>query len=376
MKTILKLLGGLMFGGLIGLLIGGLIVAVFTDTTFAEFIQKFYSLDISEGIGVFLVAIGSFILSLAILIPIHELGHLICGLMSGYKFVSYRIFNFTLLKENGKFRIKNFAVAGTGGQCLLTPPELPIEKIPTGLYNLGGILANILLLLIALPFSLLPLNPFVAEGLWIFILTDVVIILLNGIPMQAGGVGNDGYNIRLLKKNLLSKQGIVNQLRANALIQNGVRPKDMPEQLFLLPEHINYKNPLEVSVPLMHASRLIDRLEYDEALEEIEALYAHKDEIMPLYVKEIACELAFLYLRTGKTEKADNILDKDIRTYINTYRKMMSSKERLLIAIKLFLDKDQSKANELYEQFKSRADKYLLQGEVKSDLAIIEDMLK
>ena len=150
----------------------------------------------------------------------------------------------------------------------------------------------------------------------------------------------------------------------------------MPEQLFLLPEHINYKNPLEVSVPLMHASRLIDRLEYDEALEEIEALYAHKDEIMPLYVKEIACELAFLYLRTGKTEKADNILDKDIRTYINTYRKMMSSKERLLIAIKLFLDKDQSKANELYEQFKSRADKYLLQGEVKSDLAIIEDMLK
>ncbi len=191
MKTVLKLIGGLLVGGLIGFAIGGLIVFLFTDTTFSEYIDKYYSLDISEGLAVFLVAIGSFILSLAILIPIHELGHLVCGLLTGYKFVSFRIFNYTLLKENGKFRFKKFAIAGTGGQCLLTPPDRPLEKIPTGWYNFGGVLANIILLAIALPFFLLDLNPFVAEGLWIFVLTDVVMLLLNGIPMQAGGVGND-----------------------------------------------------------------------------------------------------------------------------------------------------------------------------------------
>lgn len=375
MKTILKMIGGLLLGGLIGLVIGGLVVVLFTDTTWTEYLQKYYTIDISEGVAVFLVAIASLIVSLAIIVPIHELGHLICGLLCGYKFVSFRIFNYTFIKEDGKIRIKKFAVAGTGGQCLLTPPDLPIEQIPTGWYNFGGVLANIILLLIVLPFFFLDLNPFVAEALGIFVCTDVIMILLNGIPMKANGVGNDGYNMKLLKNNLLSKQGIVNQLRANALIQNGVRPKDMPEDLFFNPQNINYKNALEVSIPLMYASRLIDRMEYEEALTEMEALYAHKDEIMPLYVKEIACELAFLYLRTGKTEKAEKLLDKDLRKYIDTYRKMMSSKERILVAIALYLDKDEAKARNLYEQFNARKNEYLLQGEVKSDLALIEDML-
>lgn len=376
MKTILKLLGGLILGGLIGMIIGGLIVILFTDTTWSEYIQKYYSIDISEGLTVFLVAVGSLILSLLIIIPIHELGHLICGLLNGYKFVSFRIFNWTFIKIDGKIHIKKFAIAGTGGQCLLTPPDLPLENIPTGWYNFGGILANIILLLIVIPFFFLDLNPFIAEALAIFAMTDVIMILMNGIPMQAGGIGNDGYNMKLLKKNLLSKQGIVNQLRANALIQNGIRPKDMPEELFSNPKDIDYKNALEVSIPLMYSGRLIDNFEYEEALSVLESLYSHKDEIMPLYVKEIECELVFLYLRSGNIEKAEALLDKDLRKYIDTYRKMMSSKERILVAIALYIDKDEAKAKEIYDNFHSRQDQYLLQGEVKSDLALIQDTLK
>lgn len=375
MKTILKMLGGLIIGGLLGLLLGGLIVVVFTDTTWTEYIQKYYSLDISEGIAVFLVAVASLLVSFAIIVPIHELGHLICGLLCGYKFVSFRIFNLTFIKEDGKIRIKKFAISGTGGQCLLVPPDLPLEKIPTGWYNFGGILANIILLVIVLPFFFIDLNPFLIEAIAIFAMTNVIMIIINGIPMQAGGVGNDGYNIKILKKSQLSKLGIVNQLRANALIQNGVRPKDMPDILFLSPENIDYKNALEVSIPLMYASRQIDRMQYDEALAGMEALYAHKEDIMPLYVKEIACELAFLYLRTGRIDEADKLLDKDLRKYIDMYSKMMSSKERLLVAIALYLDNDNEKAQELYDSLKTRKNKYLLQGEVKSDLALIEDML-
>lgn len=375
MKTILKMIVGLLAGGLIGFIIGGLIVVLFTDTTFNEYIHKYYSINFTEGLAVVIVAVVSLIVSLAIIIPVHELGHLICGLLSGYKFVSFRVLNLTFIKIDGRLRIKRFAVAGTGGQCLLTPPDIPIEKIPTGLYNFGGILANIILLLITVPFFFLDLNPFITEALAIFALTDVIMILLNGIPMQAGGVGNDGYNMKLLKKNLLSKQGIINQLKANALIQNGIRPKDMPEVLFFNPEKIDYKNALEVSIPLMYSSRLIDSMKYEEALVLIEDLYSHKNEIMDLYVKEIACELAFLYLRTGKAEKAEPLLDKNLRKYIDIYSKMMSSKERLLVAIALYLDNDKRKASEMYDKFNERKDKYLLQGEVKSDLALIEDML-
>ena len=44
---------------------------------------------------------------------IHELGHLIFGLLSGYKFSSFRIFNFMLIKEDGKFKIKNLSFPET-----------------------------------------------------------------------------------------------------------------------------------------------------------------------------------------------------------------------------------------------------------------------
>ena len=193
--------------------------------------------------------------------------------------------------------------------------------------------------------------------------------------MMANGIGNDGYNMKLLKKNLLSKRGIVNQLRANALIQNGVRPKDMPDEYFENPADIDYTNALEVSIPLMLTSRLIDEMNYSEALERMESLYSHKDEIMPLYVREIACELAFLYLRTGQPDKAEALLDRELRKYIETYRKMMSSKERILAAIALYLDKDEAGAREIYSNLKARQDDYLLQGEVISDLALMDDML-
>ena len=53
---------------------------------------------------------------------IHEGGHLIFGLMTGYKFNSFRIFSVILIKQNGKLKIKNISLAGTGGHgiCLST----------------------------------------------------------------------------------------------------------------------------------------------------------------------------------------------------------------------------------------------------------------
>ena len=367
---------GLIIGALIGLVIGGGIAMAFTDTTFSEFIHRFYRIDLSEGVLVFIVAIGAFIASLAILVPLHELGHLICGLLSGYKFVSFRIFNLTFIKIDGKLRVKRFSVAGTGGQCLLNPPDLPMEEIPTGWYNFGGILVNLIILVLVAPLFLLKLNPFVAESLGIFIILDVIMLLMNGIPVRIGGVGNDAYNMKLLKNNPRSKRGIINQLRANALIQRGVRPKDMPDDLFACPDDIDYKNSLEITVPLMNASRLIDLKEYDSALESFEALYEYKDEIMPIYVKEIECELVFLYLRTGRPEKAEKLLTKDLKKYIEVYRKVMSSKERLHAAITLYLEHDAPKACGIFKSLKARKENYLLSGEVAGDLAIMEDMLQ
>ena len=397
LKNIIKFIGGLLIGGAVGLLIAGLGIVLFTDTTFSEYVDSFKKLDISEGILAGLVSILSFIVSVTILVIIHEGGHLVCGLLSGYKFVSFRIFNLTFIKVDGKLKIKRFGVAGTGGQCLLDPPDLPVDKIPTGWYNAGGVLANIIVGLLVLPLLWADLPPLLSVAVVIFLITDLFLILMNGIPMQPGGLGNDAYNMLYLNRNQAAKRGLVMQLRSNALIQNGVRPKDMPEEWFEVTSDINYSNPLELSVPLMRASRLMDEYRMEEALMAFENLYSHKKDIMPLYQKEIACELCYLLMTTANgKEKASvdefpmnpdseeneqtltrvsQILDKELRRYVAAYRKVMSSKERLECAIALYMDGDRERAEKIFSDLKKRQNEYLLQGEVKSDIALMERML-
>lgn len=375
LKKIFKMILALCIGVLGGFLVAAACIVLFTDTTFTEFFSTFKSVPLLEMAGAALAGIVAFVVSLLFLIPVHELGHLVAGLLSGYKFVSFRVLNYTFIRINGKTEVKKYSVAGTAGQCLLTPPERDIDKISASWYNAGGIMANLLCLFVALPLLWLPLSPLAAEITMIFILADAILLLMNGIPMKIGGVGNDGYNILLLRKSRLSKLGLMNQLRTNALVQNGVRPKDMPDELFVLPAEIDYANTLEAALPLMHASRLLDRMDYTAALAEFESIYSHKNDMIQLYANEIACELVYLYLVTGQAEKARAIYDDSLKKYVETYARFMSSKKRLLCAVALCLDNDRARAEQIYGDLLSAKDSYLLQGEVKSDLALMEALL-
>lgn len=196
-KNIAKMIAGLLIGMFAGLAAAGVFVVLFTDTTLEQYIMKFSEIDVAEGAAAFAVGAASFVVSLFVLIMLHEAGHLVGGLMSGYRFVSFRVFNYTFIKVDGRLRVKKFAIAGTGGQCLLAPPDVADEAAPVTAYNLGGLAANVLVLSL-LPLLWLELNPFLMEFLVIFLLTDVVMLIINGIPMAAGGVGNDAYNQRLL----------------------------------------------------------------------------------------------------------------------------------------------------------------------------------
>lgn len=375
LKSILKIILGLLIGVVAGLLIAAIGLICFTDTTLPGFLSKLASTSFLVAMGAAGFGILIFALSIAILIPLHEAGHLVCGLMSGYKFVSFRIFNLTFIKSDGKLKIKRYSIAGTGGQCLLTPPDLPIEKIPTGWYNSGGVLFNIIAVLAVAPLLLIN-NPFAKEAAVIFTLTGAFLILMNGIPMKISRAGNDAYNMLALKKNLLAKRGLVEALRANAMIQNGVRPKDMPDDWFVIPDDIDYSDQLETSIPMMAASRFIDEMNFQEALRSFEELYSHKNEIIGLYVKEIECELVFLYIVNGDMGKATELLTPKLRKYIETYRQVMSCKQRILCTMALFIDNERDKAIGIYEDLLAKENNYLLQGEVKSDLAIMKSLLE
>lgn len=376
MKKVLELAAGLLVGIILGFLIAGIGVVVFTDTTVAEFIDNMLSTSLDTRLpAAIAVTVVAGVVSFAISVPLHEAGHLLCGLLTGYRFVSFRIFNFTFIRTDGRLKVKRYAVAGTAGQCLLLPPDKSLEQIPTGWYNLGGVLANMLTVAVMIPLLFVDLHPLAVVAVVIFMIVNAFMLLLNGVPMRIGGIGNDGYNMLLLRRSSVSKQGFVSQLRSNAMIQAGVRPKDMPREWFVTEGEIDYGNALEASLIVMQASILVDEGKNGEALAAFEALYARRDSLIQLYVNEIKCELVYLMLLAGRKEDAAVLLDKELRKYIDQYRKVMSSKQRVLCAEALLMNNDREGATAIYDSLESHSNDYLLQGEVKSDLALMKAML-
>lgn len=96
----------------------------------------------SEIIPLALMLIGTYAAILIQLI-IHEAGHLIFGLMTGYRFSSFRIANLMWVKLDGRIQCRKLHIAGTGGQCLMIPPDLKDGKMPVMLYNFGGAIINL-----------------------------------------------------------------------------------------------------------------------------------------------------------------------------------------------------------------------------------------
>ena len=124
-----------------------IIVGAFCGYLMANYIDNISSPNLP--ISKFLIRLGFLFIGIYIVIflqiVIHEAGHLFFGLLSGYDFSSFRVGNFMWVNENGKIKLKRMSIVGTGGQCLMSPPEINTnEKFPFVLYNLGGSIMNII----------------------------------------------------------------------------------------------------------------------------------------------------------------------------------------------------------------------------------------
>lgn len=378
MKQALKLVGMFLVGILLGVMVSGAGIALFTDMTLAAFFGKLFRLHIAEVIGFPLLFICFFLITLFLQVTLHEAGHLICGLASGYRFVSFRIFNFTWIRKDGKWVLKRFSVAGTGGQCLLAPPDRPEEEIPVCGYNMGGVMMNILTALVALGFLLwmedLPFMLSVFLVFWVII--GLFLGVTNGVPMKLGGIGNDAYTLRLLRHNPATKHALILQLRINALIQEGMRPKDMPEEWFKQDAAtIDYKDILQATIGLMNVSRLLDREEWEDAYRLLEDVKSHSSELIGILQQETDAELLFTALVTGRMERAGELTTDKLLRYIHLYSRVSSSKQRQLFALALYQEHDREKAETIYRSVVNLREKYLMQGEVNMDIALMEVLL-
>lgn len=327
-----------------------------------------------------------FILGFIVHIIIHEGGHLIFGLISGYSFVSFRVGSFIIIKENERLKFKRFNIPGTAGQCLMMPPDLKEENFPFMLYNFGGVIMNFILSILGILFTIF-LNGkiFSYNGMLdaILILSGVggiLIVLTNGIPMKIGGIANDGYNALSMIKDENARNGFYTQLRVNGLQSQGIRIKDMDIEMFNLSDNADLSNPLNTSMRLMEYNWYLDNMDLENARKTINTLIPYFNKLVPIYRYEINCERIFLEL-LGDCDKSfiDRLYDKDLKKYIKA-AKFMISKNRLMMAYEAYYNKNEIEALEYYEEIKDLVKKSPVKGDSDMELMIanyiVEDINK
>ena len=374
MKTAVKIVIGLLVGICAGLLLAGLIVTLAKDMTWAEYFAKF---DASV-IPLFLHLFLAMVLAVIVQIAVHEAGHLVGGLMSDYRFVSYRVGSFALIRRDGKFMFKRFGIAGTGGQCLMLPPDRPIEQIRTMPYDLGGVVANLLLsVLCVIVLLCVDLDFSYAVYPVMMAIAGFGLAALNGIPININGMPNDGMQAVMLRKDMMTKRVLFTLLKAYALVQNGIRPRDLPAEWFDYELDKENINPLVVNMLAMKVGVLLDRMDWEEARELCAALLEKENHIPVIFLFEFRCEYVFTLLVTGEKAKAAEIYaDKTLQAYIRQTQEIMPSRQRLLCAVSLLLDNDRAKAEEIAAKVERNREQYISLGEAISELEIMKSLLR
>ena len=167
---------------------------------------------------------AAFLLALLAQITLHEGGHLVCGLRSGYRFCSFRVGSLMWMRaEDGHLRLRRLRLAGTGGQCLMAPPDMVDGRLPVTLYNFGGALAN--LLTVALSLALYgPARrvPLLAAFLLFLAVIGGFSAAMNGIPLRLNGITNDGRNALSLQKDPAALRAFWVQMRVAAAQAQGL----------------------------------------------------------------------------------------------------------------------------------------------------------
>ncbi|MBQ8313202.1 MAG: M50 family metallopeptidase [Clostridia bacterium] len=321
-----------------------------------------------------------FVVMLFVHIIVHEAGHALFGMLTGYRFLSYRVGSFMWEKgADGKVRFSRFSLAGTGGQCLLSPPDYNGGNYPYVWYNLGGALVNILLAVLAgAALLLFPMGAWATTALAMLALTGLFLGLMNGLPLPGDTVNNDGSNIVAVSRSPEAKRALWLQMKVNEQSAWGKRLKDMPEEYFAPFPEESRANAMVATMAVMAANRQMDALNFDEAERLMQPLMEDKH-VPGLYRQLMTFDMALIELVNGRPgDMVKKLGSKELQQFAKAM-KNFPSVLRTQYAVALLKDKDEKKAATIRAAFDKMAAQYPHESEIIGErelMALVEQKAK
>lgn len=263
------------------------------------FTLKFFDF---ASVNILSVALILFI-TLFVQMIIHELGHLIFGLLTKYKLVSFQILFLKIIK-NEKIKLTFDFNNIIAGQCLMEPPKKDNNSYyPYFWHLIGGIVLNLIVVLVAFPF-VFKTSGLLSFSLYSFSFIGLMIAILNGIPFN-DKIPNDGKNLINIINSIPNKEAYYLQLCTNALLNKGFSYQEIDTANFVDPKYSDIDSSLMTVAKMIEYNYYCYKLDFYNAFSIISYLFNRKEKLN--YFNEIiSLEYIFMLILLNLKQEATN----------------------------------------------------------------------
>lgn len=305
---------------------------------------------------------------------IHELGHLVFGLFYQYQFISIRFFGFTIVKLNGKFKIKKYKTSGSDGQCLMAPYH-NTKRTPIYM-TLGGVMLNLFTALLSMLviFGVNECTFLDRFGIFLFSLNGFLVGLANFIPYKniKGAIHNDGSNYFLIRRDKKAAECYVLQHKVAKLLYEGQTYKEFGNDIFIIPEGTKIDNELFGWNKVFESYYYMDLRQWDNAKSCLDCLDLNSNKLSTSLKDTIILEELFINIITDQDSVGTACL-------YNKIHKRLEKDKYDLNTIRVKMAYDIYHKNEASEEIRNEIEiirkYYPCPGEMKFCFSFIEELL-
>lgn len=231
--------------------------------------------------------------SIYLIFILHELGHAVCGYLTGYRLVAFGLGNFLLTKKSGKFSLSRTAVLkNVGAQYIGLKEDESDQKII--LMLAGGLIVHLSLIILAILYGFLTRSWYFAAT-WICL--NVSFLLINAKPV---GI-TDGAKIWELLQHPENTKYAYLVLRHSA--QTLLAPQDYDLKDFTMPVDEDARGSFAESVLIFQGLVSIFDGQIETAKKHFQSLLDKTDNPMSQTLSQLY--LLHIALLEGDHEKAE-----------------------------------------------------------------------
>lgn len=271
---------------------------------------KYFMTDLQEFINSapnLLIAILQGILAFFLVILIHELGHLVGGMLMGNEFSFLSVGPFKLQKEDGQYYFQFLTDMPALGLALSLPTKVEGFKMRRLVTISGGPLASLVLAIGAFLLASIA-APFFFK---LLALMSASIFLMTAIPAKAGGMLTDGMQILMTLRNDEKGRQYGDFMHLFALDQKGTLPRDYPMSHLQPYEKEELEDIYDIGFTQKLYHKAINEGDVEKAKKYISQLEENYTLYPPAFQIELLAEIACYYsFHQADSAKFQTILTK------------------------------------------------------------------